>query len=320
MPYEPTDPRAQLATVTSTVNSTATSTVDSTVNSTVTSTSVPGVPRAATYRELRADDADETHPGGSTTWWTRSQAMVVAHTAAVAGDTLTVDTTSEHVLLLLDGAAATVSSAAGDERVDEDALIVVPAGASTATITSAGIVVRLFAAALEPALAARCANAGGYVEPDPNVSAFAPWPDAPGGRTLRVYPLDAHPPEPGRLGRIFRCTTLMVNVFEPDDEPRDPAKLSPHHHDDFEQMSLQIHGDYVHHMRVPWTPDSTTWRDDEHRACTGPAVVVIPPPLVHTSQSVGTMRHWLIDAFAPPRRDFSERPGWVLNADDYPTP
>ena len=79
-------------------------------------------------------------------------------------------------------------------------------------------------------------------------------------------------------------------------------------------------GDYVHHMRVPWTPDSTTWRDDEHQACHAPAVVVIPPPLVHTSQAVGAMHHWLIDVFAPPRHDFSERPGWVLNADDYPMP
>ena len=55
-------------------------------------------------------------------------------------------------------------------------------------------------------------------------------------------------------------------------------------------------------MRVPWTPDSSTWRDDEHQRCAAPAVVVIPPPLIHTSQSVGEMQHWLIDVFAPPRR------------------
>ena len=112
----------------------------------------------------------------------------------------------------------------------------------------------------------------------------------------------------------------MVNVLPEDDTPRDATKLSPHHHDDFEQISLQIHGDYVHHMRAPWTPDSTTWRDDEHRHCTSPAIVVIPPGLIHTSQSVGEMHHWLIDVFAPPRADFSNRPGWVLNADEYPMP
>ena len=83
---------------------------------------------------------------------------------------------------------------------------------------------------------------------------------------------------------------------------------------------MQLDGDYVHHMRVPWTPDLTTWRDDEHHHSQGPSIVVIPPPIVHTSEAVGHMRHFLVDVFAPPRVDFSERPGWVLNADDYPTP
>ncbi len=299
MPYDQSDPRATLSTAVATP---------------------PGIPRPATYRQLRQSPTDETHDNGSRTWWTRSQAMVIAHTEAVAGDALAVDAKAEYGLLVLDGARGRVEAAPGDEPVDEDAVVIVPPGPSTVRVEAPGTVVRIFAAALEPGLAARCSNHTDYDPPDLNVAAFLTWPTSPGGEQVRVYPIAEHPTEAGRLGRIFRCSTIMINVFDPHDEPRDPTKMSPHHHDDFEQVSLQLDGDYVHHMRVTWTPDSTSWRDDEHRHCEGPSVVVIPPPIVHTSEAVGHMRHFLVDVFAPPRVDFSERPGWVLNADEYPMP
>jgi uncharacterized RmlC-like cupin family protein len=112
----------------------------------------------------------------------------------------------------------------------------------------------------------------------------------------------------------------MVNVLPESNDPRDPAKLSPHHHDDFEQVSLQVSGDYVHHMRVPWTPDSTTWRDDEHQACHAPAVVVIPPPLV-PHQPGGRADAPLVDRrLRPAAPRLLRTPRWVLNAVDYPMP
>ena len=298
MPYDANDPRAQLATA---------------------AVAAAGVPRAAQYRQLTAGAADETHASGSTTSWTRSQAVVIGFTVAAAGDTFDpVDSADEYVILTLDGAAMIIGHDDADQVVDEPALVVVPDGSATVTVTSPGTVVRIFAAPSVPELAARCANAEAYRDPDRNVAPYERWPEPLDGRRVRVYPMADIPSEPGRFGRLFRCTTVMVNLLSDNEGPRDTTKLSPHHHEDFEQISLQVHGDYVHHMRRPWVPDSTLWVEDEHQHCVAPALVVIPPPLVHTSQAVGDMRHWLIDVFAPPRLDFSRRPGWVLNADEYP--
>jgi hypothetical protein len=303
MPYEPDDPRVALPSPTSSAGNTL------------------GVPRPAQARELWRTAPDEQHRHGSGTWWTRSQSMTVAVTAAEAGEELVLDhAAAEYVVLVLDGAQVAIEHEVGGATVTEPSVAVMPAGGSSLTVQAPGTVVRLFVAHFEPRLAAGCANSAGYLDPDPNVAAFRAWPAPSAGPALRVYRLDDFPCESGRLGRIFRCSTLMVNVLPEDGAPRDPTKLSPHHHDDFEQISLQLHGDYVHHLRVPWTPDSSAWRDDEHVSCRAPAVMVIPPGLVHTSQSLGEMRHWLIDVFAPPRFDFSGRPGWVLNAGEYPTP
>jgi hypothetical protein len=124
---------------------------------------------------------------------------------------------------------------------------------------------------------------------------------------------------PGEVfGRIFRSTNLMVNIFERQTVRRDIRALSPHAHGDFEQASLTLEGDFVHHLRVPWGPDLNEWREDAHLQVRSPSLLVIPPGLVHTTRDVGEGITWLVDIFAPPRADFVAHPGWVRNAGDYP--
>jgi hypothetical protein len=253
----------------------------------------------------------------------RSQTCCLIYSDAVEGDRLCrSDQPDEYVAVLVSTPtqpAAQLEATAGGEtmKVTDDAVVVVPPGASELVITSPGVMVRVFSNETAD-LVARARNGSAHAEAHPHATPFAPWPAAPDGDRLRVYRLADAPVDPSRFGNIYRCRTVMVNVIPVDPGARDPAKLSPHHHDDFEQLSLQLDGDYVHHIRPPWTTDLSSWRDDEHQHCTSPSVTIIPPPTVHTSQGVGDHRHQLVDIFCPPRLDFSTKPGWVLNDADYP--
>ncbi|QCO57383.1 hypothetical protein EOK75_16820 (plasmid) [Pseudorhodobacter turbinis] len=138
----------------------------------------------------------------------------------------------------------------------------------------------------------------------------------PKAHEVHVYPIDEVPFPVGnpRL-KFLQSATMSINWVEYQG-PRDRTKLSPHAHDDFEQGSLAIEGDFIHHIRAPWARDANTWLEDAHLEASAGSLAIIPPDLIHTTEGVGVGPHILIDVFGPVRRDFVEK-GWMHNAGDY---
>lgn len=299
--YESDDPRARL----STANATA--------------APAPTAFGRSTYARFYATPP-QIEAAVHRTWLARGQNFIVVYSEAQPGAVFErAGQVDEYVLLLPEADSAVTVEANGETQdIRGFTITMIPPGDSVVRVTSGGPVVRLFSTRSAD-LAALVSNAETYAGPHPQVPSFEAWPDPAGGFKVRSYSLDVAD-EPGRFGKIFRCTTFMVNVFPPQMGPRDPAKLSPHHHDDFEQCSLVIGGTYVHHLRWPWTANLADWRDDEHEACGSPSIGVIPPRVIHTSAAIDPGSNLLVDIFSPPRTDFSKMEGWVLNAADYPMP
>jgi hypothetical protein len=256
----------------------------------------------------------------SRTWFGRGQNFVVSYSAVQPGAEFTRTGQLDEYMLVLPEAGAGATLEANGERVEMAgfSIAILPPGDSRVVMKQAGKLIRVFSSQ-NTDVTAKAANAAAYALMHPNIPPFTPWPAPPGGFRIRHYSLDV-PAQPGRFGRIFRCTTMMINMLPFEPAPRDTAKLSPHHHDDFEQCSLAIQGAFTHHIRWPWTANQAHWRNDDHEHCPAPSIAVIPPPAIHTSAATQTDGNQLVDIFSPPRMDFSKMNGWVLNADEYPMP
>ncbi len=272
------------------------------------------IPPASICEPLRGP-AQSTSVDGSATWLTRGRTFVVAVSKVRSGSVLArSDNADEYMLFLSEGMKATARAGSEQLEIDGsgDALLIVPPGPSEIRLHGDGWVSRIFSHR-----AADLAAAAGNVAQQPVDEPDAPPPAPPGGFRLRHYPL-AHFIKPDSPARPFRSTNLMVNAFVPRNFRRDVRKMTPHAHADFDQASLALQGSFTHHIRYPWTPDMTSWRDDEHHAVGSPSVIVIPAQSVHTTQDTGEGFVQLVDIFSPPRPDFVEKPGWICNEADYP--
>lgn len=291
------------------------------LRATLPSTAAPEPERFSGSEHVRFHDvAPAEQTGDVATWYARGQNFVVGYSELDGTVTFTrTGQPDEYVVLLADDTLSASVRAPGEQvAATGRTMLVLPPGDSTVTVTGQGRVLRLLTTKSDD-IAALAANADSYAEPHENIPPFAPWPEPVGGYRVRCYDLTV-PPLANPPFRLYRCTTFMVNFVSPRQGPRDPSKLSPHKHDDFEQCSIVLAGEWVHHIRWPWTTNKANWREDEHERVLAPALTVIPPPSLHTSEAIGPGTNHLIDVFSPPRFDFSAMEGWVFNAGDYPAP
>ena len=267
------------------------------------------------FKDGPADESEAL----SRKWYGRGNNFIVCYVEAEAGAKISRKSQPDEFVILLPQTASTLSiqSEYGSEEIPGYSVVIVPAGDSTIEVKTPGSFFVLYTTESRD-LAAKAANAAAYAGPRHHVAPLTPWPDPVDGPKIRRYSMEVAS-QPGRFGRIWRCTTFMVNLFV-EDAPRDVEKVSPHYHDDFEQGSLLMTGTMSHHVRWPWTSNMRNWLPDEHMDCHSPSLAVIPPPAIHTSNGTGSELRLMVDVFCPPRVDFSEKPGWVLNADEYPMP
>jgi len=264
-----------------------------------------GAVPAASFLEFGGRPPSEVS-SGLTTWFARSRDLFIAYSIADAATTLPALTeTGEHVALVFDA-----EFELDGQRGVDDSFVSIPAPTAIA-LGAPARVLRLFTSVPDE-LASRALNSADFSTPIADVPS-APVTSVDG--LVRIRSL-AVPPVDGRFGRIFSSARLMVNVMYPTMGPRSSDELSPHSHSDFEQCSISLEGDFVHHLRWPWNHRLTDWRDDLHQTVSSPSLAAIPAGVIHTSPAVGEGTHLLIDAFTPPRADFAAMPGWVLNATD----
>jgi len=293
--YEPSDPRSKLASTAEAISA-----ADDAV--------------FARFYDMPPHETSEQ----ADVWYARGHNFIAVYIDARSGVVFTRrNQIDEYVVLVPDESTAVEATSQGiPTAIPGRRIAFVPPGDSALKVVSPGRLVILITTQSED-LCGACYNNEKFSSRSASLPPFKPWPAPADGFALRQYPIDV-PDVPGRFGRIWRCSTFMINFFPQQIGPRDVTQLSPHHHNSFEQGSLALEGAYFHHLRWPWTRDLNSWRDDAHERFESPSLLIIPPGVIHTSRAVASGVNQLVDIFSPPRHDFSQQDGWVLNHDDYP--
>lgn len=219
-------------------------------------------------------------------------------------------------LLLLDNNGARIVAGTDEATAPAHSVCVLPAGDVRLDFVNAGAAVLLRTDGFE----AGALNDTDYAASNARVAPVGKPYIRIGGPRIQVIGVDEirAPAAKPRL-KIVQSDTMSISWIE-HKEPRDRSRLTPHNHEDFEQGSLAIAGDFLHHIRAPWGANANLWLEDAHLKAPARSLTMIPPPLIHTTEGeVGSERYVLIDVFAPVRRDFFTD-GWISNGEFYALP
>ena len=261
------------------------------------------------------DTRPQIDSGDSRTWVVRAANFIVSLSKCEAGARLAEQNAVDESFVHVAAGSAHITVGSETQEIDANSLAIAPPGGHEIVADANAVIVRI-STARETALTEIASNAARYATTE-GVAPLEPWPMPVDGYRLRVYHLPDYDRE-DTLMRLFRTRFLMVNAFKYREEPRDIKKLSPHSHEDFEQGSLCLKGEWAHNLRYPWTADMTTWLPDEEIRIGSPSLLIIPPKVIHTSRNTSEGWSRLMDIFAGPRLDFSRRSGLVCNHDEYP--
>ena len=182
----------------------------------------------ADYARFYAEEPQQTGEN-ERTWLARGQNFMVAYSDVQQSAVLARAAQPDEYCLILPEKELSATVTAGTETIEVagSSIVFVPPGASRITLKGAGRVIRIFSSVAAD-LAAACSNAASYAQPHANVALLEPWPEPRGGFKVRAYSLEAGGGE-GRFGRIFRCTTLMVNMLDPRLGLRDVTEIGRAH-------------------------------------------------------------------------------------------
>lgn len=277
-------------------------------------TSTTAVRQPSLLNMAQPPDASDS----ATHWTGRGQNFATSwYRAGPAGSRTQVESVDEVMVIVLDGSVGISNT---NTRVEAPArsICILPPNAWQLDLMPGVTCVVL--SSLRDNAKTGAVNESAYAQADPRIAPVGTaWLPQRADGEVRIFSIDsvsASKDKP-RL-KMLQTATMSINWVEYDG-PRDRRALSPHSHTSFEQGSLALAGDFVHHLRVEWGEDADAWCDDQHAQLGSPSLMVVPVRMIHTSEGVGAGHHLLIDVFSPPRADFIAK-GWVANSGDYAAP